>query len=404
MKILLMTSLWGQCGGKEQYVLGCVQEFTRMGHECSLACAGTSWRRGQTSLPPIRQYEISTYSEITSVNDTWGAEQMAGILRHEAPDAIFMTDVRNLRLLAVLKHYGGLVPMSHDNWLTCMRATNTTYFRREICTHICGYRCLLHGCFLRKNPVGRKLIYNSLFQHRALRESYKGIDIHLVASTYMKKRLVQHGFNPDQVKVVGYFADVQPSTIVAANASLPTLTFIGRIDRYKGVDYLIRALAQLSTPFRCSVIGDGEYLPYCKELSNKLGIAHCVDFTGWLSRDKLTEHLTTCSMLVVPSVWAEPFGIVGLEAMTCSKPVVAFDTGGISDWLKDGTNGYLVPVKRADLLAQRIEALLRDRQKATIMGAEGFRIVRTKFSKEQHFEHLLSAFERAAHRRWRGTA
>jgi glycosyltransferase involved in cell wall biosynthesis len=108
-------------------------------------------------------------------------------------------------------------------------------------------------------------------------------------------------------------------------------------------------------------------------------------------------------MLVVPSIWPEPFGIVGLEAMTCSKPVVAFDTGGISDWLKDDTNGYLVPVKRADLLAQRIDALLQDRPRAAKMGAEGLRIVRACFSKEQHFDRLLSAFELAAQARRQGT-
>jgi glycosyltransferase involved in cell wall biosynthesis len=404
MKILLMNALWGQTGGKEQYVLDCVEEFTRMGHECSLVYSRASSRPGQTNLPLIRRYAIATFSDITSVKDTWGAEQLAGVLRDEAPDVIFMRDVRNLRLLTVLKNYGGLVPMSHDNWLTCMRVISTTYFRRTICTHTCGYRCLLHGCFLRKNPAGSGIVYNSLFQHRALLESYKDINIHLVASNYLKKRLVQHGFNPDQVKVVGDFTDVQPSTSVAVNESVPGITFVGRIDRYKGVDYLMRALAQLSIPFRCSVIGDGAYLPHCKELSRKLGIADCVDFTGWLSRDKVTERLSTCSMVVVPSICPEQFARVGLEAMTCSKPVVAFDVGGISDWLKDGTNGYLVPVKRVDLLAQRIEELLRDRQKAANMGAEGFRIVKTVFSRERHFDHLLSAFEFAAHTRRRGTA
>jgi glycosyltransferase involved in cell wall biosynthesis len=338
------------------------------------------------------------------VKDTRGADQLAGALRDEAPDVIFMTDVRNLRLLTVLKNYGGLVPMSHDNWLTCMRVSTTTYFRRTICTHTCGYRCLPHGCFLQKNPVGKGFKYNSLFQHRTLLGSYKDINIHLVISNYMKGRLVQHGFASNQVEVVGYFTDIQPHTTTSVNGSAPTVTFVGRIDRLKGVDYLMRALARLSTPFRCSVIGDGEYLPYCRELSHKLGIADYIDFTGWLSRERLAEHLTRSSMVVVPSIWPEPFGLVGLEAMTRAKPVVAFDVGGISDWLKDSINGYLVPVKNVGLLAERIEMLLRDRQKAVSMGAEGFRIARTRFSKERHFEHLLSVFEAAAHTRRRGAA
>jgi glycosyltransferase involved in cell wall biosynthesis len=165
----------------------------------------------------------------------------------------------------------------------------------------------------------------------------------------------------------------------------------------------MRALARLSSPFECSIIGDGNYLPYCKRLSRKLGIADRIDFTGWLSRDKVKEYLTTCSMLVVPSIWPEQFALVGLEAMMCSKPVVAFDVGGNSDWLKDGISGYLVPVKRADLLAQRIDSLLRDRQKAARMGSEGYRIVKTVFNKEGHFSQLLAAFEGAAQTRRRAT-
>jgi glycosyltransferase involved in cell wall biosynthesis len=80
----------------------------------------------------------------------------------------------------------------------------------------------------------------------------------------------------------------------------------------------------------------------------------------------------------------------------CSKPVVAFDVGGISDWLKDGKNGYLVPVKNTILLAEKIEALLRDQETAAKMGAEGRRLVTSTFSKEQHFDRLLAVFGQAA--------
>src|ERR1035437_4537697 len=114
MKILVMTPLWGQFGGQEQYLLGCIEEFTRMGHECSLAYSRMSSRPGQTRLPSIHQYEISTYSDITSVHDEFGGRQLREVLRLEVPDVIFMSDVRNLHLLTLLKSYGGLVPMSQD--------------------------------------------------------------------------------------------------------------------------------------------------------------------------------------------------------------------------------------------------------------------------------------------------
>jgi len=64
-------------------------------------------------------------------------------------------------------------------------------------------------------------------------------------------------------------------------------------------------------------------------------------FTGWLSRDRLSCELEKADLLVVPSLWPEPFGLVGLEAALKGVPAVGFAHGGIVDWLKDGTTGGL---------------------------------------------------------------
>jgi len=396
MNILLITPIWGYEGGTEQYIVDCLQEFTRMGHACSLVY-------GRKSTKPVEQgiaellhgaYQISTLSQFESAEDALEVGRLNTILEGERPDVIFMSRVRNYALLSRLRDYGGLVPMSHDNWLVCMRMCNTTYFRRTICTHNMGCRCLLHGCFVRTNHdnAGSGLIYNSLPKHRMLLSLYKSIGVHVVASNYVKQRMIQHGFQSEQVTVVGCFTNLKPPPAVALNGQRPIISFMGRIDRYKGVDYLMRALAHVSTPFRCSVIGDGDYLPYCKKLAHKLGMSDVVDFVGWLSRQEIAAHLRAVSMVIVPSILPEAFGIVGIEAMMYSKPVVAFDAGGISDWLKDGKNGYLVPVKNTTLLAEKIEALLRDPQTAANMGVEGYRLVTCNFSKKQHFERLLTIF------------
>jgi glycosyltransferase involved in cell wall biosynthesis len=379
MKILLMTSLWGQFGGKEQYVQCCVEELTRMGHECSVAYGRASARSKDSNLPLIPHYQLAAYSDISSPGDGLAEAQLAEILRAEAPDVIFMCDVRNLRLLKMLKSYGGLVAMSHDHWLVCQRGTCTSYFREAICDRACGYCRVRHA----------------LINHGAVLESYRDMDIHIVASRDMKRRLVQNGFRPDSIRVLGLFTDLQPAERASMDqeAQVPTVTFAGRVDRPKGVHYLLRALARLSIPFRCTVIGDGEHLPYCKALSGKLGVDARVNFTGWLPRATLGSHLAASSVVVVPSVWPEPFGLVGLEAMACAKPVVAFDTGGISDWLQDGVNGYLVPVKNIGLLAERIGSLLQDPGKGELMGDAGFEMVKSRFSRERHFEELLSTFE-----------
>jgi glycosyltransferase involved in cell wall biosynthesis len=399
MNILLFAPLLGYWGGTEQYMVDCIQEFTRLGHSCSLVYGSKSTKPLKQGIAELLRgaYQISVLSEFESAEDALGVEHLNTILERERPDVIFMSGVRNFALLSRLRDYGGLVPMSHNYGLVCMRLANITYFRKKTCTHNLGCRCLLHGCFVRKKTYGGdKLIYNSVSKHLMLLEIYKSIGIHIVASNYVKNKLIQNGFQPEQVTVAGYFTDLKALPAVPLNEQRPITSFMGRIDRYKGVDYLLRALTRVSAPFRCSVIGDGPYLPYCKTLARKLGVSDVVDFVGWLSREEIAAHLRAVSMVIVPSIWPEAFGIVGIEAMMCSKPVVAFDAGGISDWLKDDKNGYLVPVKNTMLLAEKIEVLLRDPQTAANMGAEGYRLVTSAFSKEQHFERLFSVLGRAA--------
>ena len=66
-------------------------------------------------------------------------------------------------------------------------------------------------------------------------------------------------------------------------------------------------------------------------------------FTGWLDKEHLEQLYLETDLLVVPSLWPEPFAMVGLEAGLFGVPAVAFNVGGISDWLLDGVNGHLAP-------------------------------------------------------------
>ena len=68
-----------------------------------------------------------------------------------------------------------------------------------------------------------------------------------------------------------------------------------------------------------------------------------IEFVGWVNAQQADVLLTDCDVLVLPSLWPEPFGLVGSEAARHGVPVVAFAVGGITEWLTDGVNGYLAP-------------------------------------------------------------
>jgi glycosyltransferase involved in cell wall biosynthesis len=93
---------------------------------------------------------------------------------------------------------------------------------------------------------------------------------------------------------------------------------------------------------------------------------------------------------VLSSVWPEPFGAVGLEAMRYGVPVVAFDAGGIREWLISAYNGYLVSWMDCAAFACRVQELLLDKTLARQMGERGRRLVDQKF----HFSNYISGLER----------
>ena len=100
-----------------------------------------------------------------------------------------------------------------------------------------------------------------------------------------------------------------------------------------------------------------------------------VQFRGFVPRALMREHFLQASLLAVSSVWPEPYGLVGREAMKYGLPIVGFDAGGIREWLFDGENGFLVPWKDTSRFAARMEQLLRDKELARRLGRRGQELV-----------------------------
>jgi hypothetical protein len=156
--------------------------------------------------------------------------------------------------------------------------------------------------------------------------------------------------------------------------------FSGKLTAKKGVQYLIKAAPKIKG--EVFIIGDGEERKNLEKLSKELRTknVHFLGYFGPEAKKEFQEFYRRADVLVFPSVWDEPLGLVALEAMASSTPVVASRKGGIPLAVKNGVNGFLVRARSAKAIAKKVNLLLKNEGLRQKMGEEARKIVEEKFN------------------------
>lgn len=386
MRLLFVHDRFGALAGAEVNVLLTATELRRRGHEVALLHGpGTgkdehTWR----DAFPLR-WELTAEDPCAALR--------SAVATH-APDVIFVHKMSDLDVVEALADCGVPVArMVHDHDLYCMRGYKYHYFSREICTRAASPFCIFPcGASIARNPVR----WVGYFDKRREIQLNRRFARMIVATDYMRDELLRNGFTHDRIEthapVPKVLSQKEPATFAPCNR----IVYAGQIVRGKGVDVLLESLALVKVPFDCVILGDGNHRPHCERLSRSLGLADRVKFAGYVSQEKVAEHYREASLAVMSSVWPEPFGAVGLEAMRHGLPVVAFDAGGIREWLIDGVTGYLAPWMDRARYAACVELLLTDKSLGREMGARGGRWVEERFSFDHYIRGLEDMFARVS--------
>jgi phosphatidylinositol alpha-1,6-mannosyltransferase len=225
-------------------------------------------------------------------------------------------------------------------------------------------------------------------------DAFLAADIVLAASTSTVQKLteVQH-VPPEKIRKVPWPLD--PEVLSMADApehpaapeafpSSPVILTVGRwaaSEQYKGVDDLIRVLAQLRAKFpdlSLAAVGAGDDLPRLQNLAADLGVAGAVRFLTGLSKQELAACYARADIFALPST-GEGFGLVFLEAMAFAKPIVAAAAGGSTDLVEHNVNGLLILPRDQAALIQALDQLLHDHSLRATLGQRGSEIVRRKY-------------------------
>jgi len=209
------------------------------------------------------------------------------------------------------------------------------------------------------------------------------VDRIIAATPAEQEQLVTlYGADSNRIQVISPGVDLErfhpiPPTQAKERIGLErtcrTILFVGRIEPLKGIDTLLRAIAlvarkrpELICDLCVPIVGGNpaqvegnDEMARLQALREDLGIGEVVTFIGAQDQDTLPYYYAAAEMVVMPSDY-ESFGMVALEAMACSTPVIASDVGGLAHLVRHGQTGYRVPARDPAALAAKIERLLAD--------------------------------------------
>jgi glycosyltransferase involved in cell wall biosynthesis len=385
LRLLYVHESFGSLGGAEANVLITATELRKRGVEVGL------WTRR-----PTGRGEETWHATFGARVWRLGEHGLADVRAAFAPEAVYVHKWDHLPTLADLTDSGlPLVRMVHDHDIYCLRSYKYNVFTRRICTRAATPYCIFPCLAPLKRERGGLLPFRWLSYRDKRREIelVRRFDRLLVVTRYMRHELEINGFDPARIEI---FPPVpRPGdTLRPSFSDRNLLVYAGQIIRGKGVDFLLRALARVRSPFELVILGDGNHRPACERLARRLGLADRVRFAGFVPQAELKAYYRDASAVVLSSVWPEPIATIGLEVMRFALPVVAFDAGGIKDWLEDGHNGRLVPWGDLDAYAAAVDELLTDKDRARRLGEAGLKLVTERYDFDRYLADLEALFHR----------
>ena len=309
---------------------------------------------------------------------------------------IFIHSVSEPRLIRELYDLGlPLIRFVHEPRMFCPGHSKYLLNADEICCRPFGLHCVssayLQKCAPRNPKALVKALSNSFFEKKSSPRYYSLV---VCMSEYIFNQLSEAQFEMKNVHIVPYF--VSGAICKTKTYGHKKIVYAGRLIEHKGVHIAIEAVAPLllqDPQLTFEIIGTGMhgYEKRLREFCLKLGIGDQVKWLGWLNQSAVKEHIGGSTVVVFPSVYPEAFGIVGIEAMSLGKPVVAFDVGGVSDWLEHEKTGFLLKERDVPGMTQAIHTLLTDEHRRERMGDECLTVAKAKFSLRAFEMNLESA-------------
>ncbi len=328
------------------------------------------------------------------------SERVISSLRNIEQSKFKLLHVHERELLWELRGECPAIYTLHNHSAYCPSGTKYLAASGKCCDRImsymdCTWGHLVDSCGSRRP---QNIIQNLQGAHREL-ETLKKLKIPVIAnSDYVREQLIKNGLPPDRIVTLHFGIQLPQAATEPLTFEIhqhQKILFAGRIVPDKGLDWLLKALAQTNQQIHLDIAGEGWARPRMEELAKKLGLQNRITWHGWCDKNKLNELYQQCFAVTFPSLWPEPAGLVTLEAYSHYRPIIASAVGGIPEHVRDGETGILVPSNNVTTLAEAITELSSNYQRSRSMGERGHAWLLEEFTLDIHVKRLQQLYEKA---------
>jgi len=389
VRILFATHHASRIAGAETYVDTVAVALNGRGHEVALL----------TEHPPVAGREPINGAQAQWRAADRGEAQAIACARDWRPDVVYVQGLASVGLERAVMGVASPVLFEHSYAGLCISGSRTWQSHGTQCPRPLGPGCLAHYFPHRCGGRSPLTMVRDYQVQRARQRLHSGYHAIIVASRHMAALLANEGCG-GRVHVLPPPVPV-PTTSSPRRVGTPVrVVYAGRLERLKGVHLLYDAArlaaARLGRPVELSIAGDGPMRAMLERQSRRSSAEGVrIILQGWQTASQRDTLLSSTDVIVVPSLWPEPFGLAGLEAARFGVPAVAFASGGVPDWLHHGVNGLVTAERCARALGDGIAALVADDARYERLSAGALAAARAA-APEEHVAKLERLFAESA--------
>ena len=352
-----------QAGGAELHLRETFSRIAAQGHTVDLLCSGWSGAATRATLDGIQVHRVGSRNTYPFLARRYYARHLRA-----ADYACVVEDINKIPLFSPLWGARRVVALVHHLF-------GATVFREAPLP-------LAAAVWLAERPLG---------------PLYRRVPFEAVSESTADD-LVARGIPRESIRVIYNGVDSAGLTPdPRARSEVPLFTYLGRLKKYKRVDVIIRAFAQLGvSAARLEIAGTGDYRASLERLVESLGLSSRVKFLGFISEEEKLRLLRRAWACLLASA-KEGWGISNLEAAACGTPVIAANSPGVRESVVDGKTGFLVRPDDPTEMACAMKRLVDSPAVVSQLGqnarkfAEGFTWQRTANETLRHLEEVMSA-------------